>query len=83
MRARTEQGGAVMALLIILAFALMAIIQVPRLVRAGRKKELVWFGVFSLIGFVLMMLLSAGVAIPGPIKLTMDFFDWIGLHYEH
>jgi hypothetical protein len=82
-RRRAEQGGVDMALLIILAFALMALIEIPRLIRAGRKKDLVWFSVFSLIGFVLMMLLSAGVAIPGPIKLTMDFFDLIHLHYGH
>lgn len=71
-----------MTLLIIIAFGLLAALQVPRLVKAKRRKELVWFCVFSLTGFVLLLLLNAGVAIPGPIKLTMDFLDMIHLHYE-
>ena len=70
-----------MALLIIIAFALIAVFQVPRLLRAKRKKELVWFCIFSLVGFALFMVLNAGVKPPGPIKLIMNVLDMIGLHY--
>lgn len=70
-----------MALLIIIAFVLIAAFQIPRLLRAKRKKELVWFAIFSLVGFTLFMVLNAGVKPPGPIKLIMDFLDMIGLHY--
>lgn len=70
-----------MALIIILAFALIAFFQVPRLLRAKRIKELVWFCIFSLAGFTLCMMLNAGVKIPGPIKLIISFLDTVGLHY--
>lgn len=70
-----------MALLIILAFALIAVIEVPKLLRENRKKELTWFCIFSFIGFMLFMVLNAGVKIPGPIKLIINFLDTIGLHY--
>lgn len=70
-----------MVLLIIIFFGLTASVEVPKLARAQRKKELVWFCIFSLIGFTLCMLLNAGVKIPGPVKLIMDWLDNIGLHY--
>ena len=71
-----------MTILIIAVFALIAFIQIPRLWKAHRKKELVYFCVFTAIGFVLLMLLNAGVKIPGPIKIVMGFLDMIGLHYN-
>lgn len=70
-----------MVLLIIAAFAAVACFQIPRLHKAQRKKELVYFCILTSIGFVLFMLLNAGVKIPGPIKIVMDFLDMIGLHY--
>ncbi|HOG00455.1 MAG: hypothetical protein BWY35_01540 [Firmicutes bacterium ADurb.Bin248] len=70
-----------MALLIIAFFSLCALIEIPRLARAKRTKELVWFCVFSAIGLTLFMLLLASVKIPGPIKVIMGWLDWIGLHY--
>ena len=70
-----------MAVLIIFAFGAVAFFQVPRLIRSQRKKEFVWFCIFFLIGFVLCMMLNAGVKIIGPIKLVMDFLDMIHLHY--
>ncbi len=70
-----------MALLIIIAFALIAVFQIPRLLREKRIKELVWFCIFSLIGFSLFMALNAGVKIPSPIKQIMNFLDMVGLHY--
>ena len=70
-----------MALLIILAFGSLAAYQVPKLIRAQQKKELVWFCIFFLTGFVLCLMLNAGVKITGPLKLIMDFLDGIRLHY--
>jgi hypothetical protein len=70
-----------MMVLVILAFGSLAFFQVPRLIRARQKKELVWFCVFFLTGFALCIMLSAGVKITGPVKLVMDFLDAIGLHY--
>ena len=70
-----------MVLLIIVAFAAIAFFQIPRLWKAQRKKELVYFCILTTIGFVLFMLLNAGVKIPGPIKIVMGFLDMIGLHY--
>lgn len=71
-----------MALLIIAFFGLAASFEIPRLVRSKRKKELVWYCIFSLIGFTLCMLLNANVKIPGPIKLIMELLDKINLHYS-
>jgi hypothetical protein len=70
-----------MALLIIAFFSLTSLIEVPRLARARRIKELVWFCIFSAVGLTLFMLLLANVKIPGPIKLIMGLLDKIGLHY--
>ena len=49
-----------MALLIILAFGSLAAYQVPKLIRAQQKKELVWFCIFFLTGFVLCLMLKRG-----------------------
>ncbi len=70
-----------MVLLIIAAFALLVFIQVPRLRKEKRKKELVFFCILTATGFLLFILLNAGVKIPGPIKIVMGFLDKIGLHY--
>ncbi len=70
-----------MALLIIAFFGLTALMEIPRLARAKRIKELVWFCVFSAVGFTLLLLLCANVKIPGPIKLIMGWLDVLGLHY--
>ena len=71
-----------MVLLIIVAFGAVSFFQIPRLWKAHRKKELVYFCILTTIGFVLFMLLNAGVKIPGPIKIVMSFLDMIGLHYN-
>lgn len=70
-----------MELLIILAFTSIAFFQVPRLLSAKRKKELVWFCIFSLIGFTFCMVLNAGVKMTSPIKLIISILDMIGIHY--
>jgi hypothetical protein len=67
--------------LIILTFAAVAVFQIPRLKKAQKKKELVFFCVLLLTGFALFLLLNAGVKIPGPIKLVINFLNKIGLHY--
>lgn len=70
-----------MAVLIIAVFASVAFFQIPRLARARKKKDIVFFSIFWLAGFILIMLFNAGVKIPGPIKIVMGLLDKIGLHY--
>ncbi len=70
-----------MALLVIAFFGLTASVEIPKLARAKRTRELVWFCIFSAVGFTLFLLLLADVQIPGPIMLIMKGLDKIGLHY--
>lgn len=70
-----------MGLLIILVFVSVAVYQIQKLAKARMRKELVWFCLLWTTGFVLCMLLNAGVKITGPIKIVMDMLDKIGLHY--
>jgi len=70
-----------MTLVIIVFFSLVALIEIPRLAREKRIKELVWFCVFSAVGLTLLLMLAANVKIPGPIMVIMGWLDQIGLHY--
>lgn len=70
-----------MALLIIIIFAGIAIVQIPRLKRAGRKREIVFFCIFWLAGFVLLMMLSAGIKFPSVVGSIIKAIKFIGLHY--
>jgi len=70
-----------MTLAIILAFGAVALFQIPRLKKAKRNKELVFFCLLWLTGFTLFLLMNAGVKIPGPIKLVIDFLNKIDVHY--
>ena len=70
-----------MALLIIIVFASVALYQILRLKRAGRSRETIVFTVFWLAGFVLLMLLNAGVKFPSVVGTIISILDAIGLHY--
>jgi polyferredoxin len=70
-----------MALLIIIVFVGVAIYQISRLKRAGQRREIVFFTVFWLSGFILLMMLSAGVKFPSVVGTIIGILDAIGLHY--
>ena len=70
-----------MALLIILLFIGIAIMQISRLKRAGRKREIVFFCISWLAGLVLLMMLSEGVKFPSVVGSIMKTIRFLGLHY--
>lgn len=70
-----------MALMIIAVFAGVALYQVPKLKRAKRTRDLVFFSVFWLAAFALVMMLNAGVKLPKTVHTFIEFYDWLGLHY--
>ena len=70
-----------MVLLIIIVFVGVAIYQISRLKRAGQGREIAFFTVFWLAGFVLLMMLNAGVKFPSVVGTIIGFLDAIGLHY--
>jgi len=70
-----------MGLLIVIAFAGIALLQIPRLKRAGRRREIVFYTIFWLSGFVLLMLLNAGVKFPSVVGTIINILNAVGLHY--
>jgi hypothetical protein len=70
-----------MIILIVLAFAVIASLQMPKLIKQKSWKELVAFSIFFVIAFVLNILLAAGVDIPNPMMGIKNFLDAINLHY--
>ena len=70
-----------MMVAIIIVFAGVALYQVRKLKRENRVRDLVFFSVFWLAGFVLAAMLSAGVRLPRTVHTFIALFDWLGLHY--
>lgn len=70
-----------MIILIILAFVLVAIIQIPSLVKKKYWRELIAFCVFFLFSFVICILQAAGVKLPSPAKGLQSILDKINLHF--
>jgi len=70
-----------MQVLIIIIFAGIAFFQIPRLKRAGRKREMVFFCILWPVGFTLLMMLSAGVRFPSVVGSIIKLIKYTGLHY--
>lgn len=70
-----------MIILIVLAFVVIASLQMPKLIKQKSWKELIAFSIFLVIAFVLNILLAAGVDIPNPMMGIKNFLDAINLHY--
>ena len=68
---------------VFLAFAVVILYEGPRLLREGKRKELVVFGVLVLAAAVLGFLQTARVEIPNPLQLIKflsdKFIDVFGL----
>lgn len=70
-----------MIILVVLAFALIASLQMPKLIKQKSWKELAAFCIFLGIAFVLNILLVTGVKIPNPMMGIKNILDAIKLHY--
>jgi len=68
-------------ILIVLAFGLIAVLQIPFLVRNKQKKELIFYTIFLFIGFSMAMLYALGVKLPNPVTGIKDMLDMINVHY--
>ena len=66
---------------VILVFAAIAGIQAPKIIKDKSWKELLCFIILLFTGFLLNLLLSAGVDLPSPVDGIIDFLDAIHLHY--
>jgi len=64
-----------MVILVILAFTIIAGVQIPLLVKKKYIKELIAFCIFLFFGFMLMLLLTLGVELPSPNDTIMWLFD--------
>jgi hypothetical protein len=67
--------------IVILVFTAIAAIQAPKIIKDKNGKEILCFITLFLVGFALNLLLSAGIDLPSPIEVIMDFLDAIHLHY--
>jgi hypothetical protein len=66
-----------MIVLLILGFAIIALIQVPSLVRKQWWRELIAFFVLWFSGLVLSVLLSLGVKVPGVTSVIWNLLSKI------
>lgn len=66
--------------IVILVFAAIAAIQGPKIIKDKNWKEILCFMTLFLVGFALNLVLSAGIDLPSPIEVIMDFLDVIRLH---
>ena len=70
-----------MIILIIIAFGLIAVLQIPYMVRNRQKKELAFYILFLSFGFVLTILYALGVEIPNPVTGIKGLLDTLNIHY--
>lgn len=57
-----------MVLLSILLFTIIALIEVPALLKKKQKRELIAFVVLLLPGLVITIMLSLNITVPSPVK---------------
>lgn len=62
-----------MVVLLVGIFSFMALMDLPALIREKNIKEIIVYGIFFVLAFVMSMLLVFGVEIPSPVK----FFEFI------
>lgn len=67
-------------ILLIVAFAALALIQIPRLVRKKCWRELFFFCLFFVFSFAVSLLQAAEVKLPSPAKGIKAFLDMINFH---
>lgn len=66
-----------MILLLIMTFVVIALLEVPDLIRQKYWRELTVFSFLFAAGFILALLLSFGVKIPSPAKAIEHLYNTI------
>lgn len=64
--------------MVVLAYAAIVALEVPRMLRKKQRGELVAFSVILAVAFVLSMLLTLGVRVPSPTKGIEAIFKPLG-----
>lgn len=68
---------------VIIGFALIALIDLPPLIRKGQRREFVTFCILYPVVFAITFLWSAGVKLPSPVAVISDFMkDTLHLYYR-
>ena len=70
-----------MLILIILIFAVIGIIQIPKLVKKKHWRDLIIYSAFLICAFALHLLYFFNVDIPNPVAGIMELLNRTGLHY--
>jgi hypothetical protein len=72
----------VKVVLVILVFIVIALLDVPNLIKSKEWKELIVFSLFFIMGFSLAFLMAIGVKLPSPILAVQSFIEnGLNLHY--
>lgn len=72
-----------MLIVIIIAFIIIAIMDLPALIKSKQRPDLIIYSVFFVSTLILAMLLLFGIAIPSPIKGAQYFIkDIFHLGYK-
>lgn len=70
-------------LLVVLAFAGIGAMDVPRMVQNRRWRDLIAYSVFFALVLALGILVASGVKVPSPIKAIQAFYrDVLGLSFK-
>ena len=70
-------------LLVVLAFAGIGTMDVPRMVKNRRWRDLIAYSVFFALVLALGILVASGVKVPSPIKAIQAFYrDVLGLSFK-
>lgn len=68
---------------VIVVFMVIALLDVPNLIKSKEWKELAVFSFFFITGFSLAFLIAIGVKLPSPILAVQNFIEeGLNLHYK-
>lgn len=70
-----------MTLLLILAYAIVAFLQIRSLAAKRQWRDLAVFSVFMAASFAASLLLNLGVNLPNPVDAIQGLLEKLGLHY--
>ncbi|MDD3894896.1 MAG: hypothetical protein PHU36_07740 [Syntrophomonadaceae bacterium] len=69
-----------MIILLLIGFGLVALIQIPRLIKKQWRRELICFSILWAIGLILSVLIAAGITLPPVATLINQAVrGWFGL----
>ncbi|HNX28780.1 MAG TPA: hypothetical protein PKN87_05130 [Syntrophomonadaceae bacterium] len=69
-----------MIILLLIGFGLVALIQIPRLIKKQWRRELICFSILWAIGLILSLIIAMGITLP-PVSTLINhtISGWFGL----